>query len=163
MRLLTAVVLLVLLAGTGCSTQPAAPTPTPTVTVTSTATATATTTATATAAPEVSSNDEVTPKSLTDLRDQLSAKGLTCDDWSVTVKNAAGSCDELILLGYDDDSSKGSKLFQLSLSAGWGAVREQNREDEIAFLVGRNWFARVALADAETLRDDLGSGGVILH
>ena len=163
MRLITPVVLLLLLAGAGCSTQPAAPTPAPTVTVTATAMATATITASATPSPEVRSNDEVTPASLTDLRDQLSKKGLTCDDWSATIKNAAGSCDDLILLMYDDGTSKSSKLFQLSLSAAWGAVRDQNREDEIAFLVGKNWFARVALADAETLRDDLGSGGVILH
>lgn len=78
------------------------------------------------------------------------------------VKTAA-SCDDLILLGRDDGGQKGSTFFQLSLNAGRSAVRDQNRQDEIAFLVGKNWFARVALADAKTLRDDLGSGGVILH
>jgi len=146
-----------LLAVTGCggTLDPAATTtPAPAITTTTTAIPTPT---------ESPSPMGIKPTSIKDVATQLENIGLTCDEYKVSLKGVAASCDDLILLGYSDGTKKQDNLLQAGIALTWQSIRSQDREDEIAVLVGDNWYARLALQDANTLHDDLGSGGVVLH
>lgn len=128
------------------------PKPAPTVTVT----------ATTTAEPSPSANESVIkPESLIDFRNDLTDQGLSCDHWSVTVKNFSGSCDDLLILTWADrDKKNQDKLFQASLGYSWQVLQDQKRAD-IALLVGSNWSVRLSTQDAKTMQSRVG--GTILH
>lgn len=146
-----------LLACAGCSapaadTAATTPKPAPTATVTATATVEASPTANA---------GMISPGSLRDLRDSLTAQGLRCNHWSITIKNFSGSCDDLLILTWTDpENAKRDKLFQASLALEWQVLRDRKRSD-IAILVGQDWSIRLSTQDAKTMQGRVG--GVVLH
>jgi hypothetical protein len=147
----------------GCSggAAPAAPatTPAPAPTVTITATTTVTPTPEETEEPEPAS-DKV--DSLNDLYKRLQSHGLTCDEYEVIAKNLSSSCDDgQQLLWYNAGGKKKTRFFHASMYYAWGVIQDQKRDD-IAILVGENWFLRIGLTDAKTLHNDYHMGSTIL-
>ena len=89
---------------------------------------------------------------------------MACDTYEVTVKNVSSDCDDgQVLLQYNGGSEKESKLFQAAIFFAWTSIRDQEREDEVAILPRPNWFIRIGLKDAKTLREGYKIGETILH
>lgn len=157
LRSLTILGLVVLVSG-GCAGSPSASTPTVTTTATQTATVTASPT------PSTAGGDGGKVESLDKLYELLKTTGLKCATYEVTIKNVSSDCEDgQVLLHFNGGSEKEARLFQASMFFAWNAIRDQDRQGEVAILVGPNWFIRIGLDDAETLRNEYRIGDTILH
>jgi len=154
-----------LVAAAGLSACGASPQAVPTATVTVT-TPGPTVTATVTATPEpvsLGATDDgrlVAPivADVNDLREHLKAFGL-CEEWEVVADGIAATCKGGILINAFSAEEAGRELHRAAVSAAHTAILTQGRDD-VALLVGPNWFLRVDTAGAYTLQGLMG-GSVV--
>lgn len=148
----------------GCGGGPAAA-PTVTATAVTTVTATATSTVTATPAAQARKLGKeggviVTPvvEDLADLLQQIQAAGLVCSGWE-PVNEMAGNCADGTMLNAFPDSEAGRTAHRAAVALAWTAISTQSRDD-VALLVGPNWFVRADVNGAYALQELFG-GAVV--